>query len=90
MVGKKRGFFPVFVQIVMVLMVIVCLYPFVIMIMSSVSSESSIMQNGYNAIPKEFGLQAYNYLLKRYIMVFRSYGITILATAIGTTLGLFI
>lgn len=89
MVGKKKGFFPVFVQIVMIIMLIVCLYPFVIMIMSSVSSENSIMQNGYNAIPKEFGLQAYDYLVKRYIMVLRSYGVTILTTAIGTTLGLF-
>ena len=89
MVGSKRGSFTLFVHVVMILMVIVCLYPFALMIMSSVTSESSIVQFGYNLIPKEFGFEAYDYLLKRPMLITRSYGVTLMATAVGTVTGLF-
>ena len=59
------------------------------MIMSSVTSESSIVQFGYNLIPKEFGFEAYDYLLKRPMLITRSYGVTLMATAVGTVTGLF-
>jgi len=89
MVGKKSGFFPVFIHAVMILLVIICLYPFAIMFMSSVASESSIVKYGYNLIPKEFGFDAYDYLLKRPMLLIRSYGVTLISTAIGTVAGLF-
>ena len=88
MVGKKRGVFPIFVHFIMILMVVVCLYPFAIMFMSSFASEASIIKYGYNLIPKEFGMDAYDYLLKRPMLIIRSYSITLVTTAIGTVVGL--
>lgn len=89
MVGKKRGFFPIFVHINMILMCVIVLLPFLIMIMSSFSSERSILKYGYEIFPHEFGTQAYDYMINRSKLVFRSYGITILTTLVGTTVGLF-
>lgn len=89
MVGKKRGFFLISVHIVMLLIVIICLYPFAVMMMSSVTSENSIIRHGYNLIPGEFGFEAYDYLLKRPMLIIRSYGVTLITTAAGTVAGLF-
>jgi putative aldouronate transport system permease protein len=66
------------------------LIPFVLLFMSSVSSESSIVNNGYSFWPKEFSLEAYTYLWSQKSAMFNSYGITILITLIGTFVGLLI
>lgn len=89
MIGNKKGLFPIFVHLVMITMVLVCLYPFAIMFMSSFASESSIIRHGYDLIPKEFGFDAYDYLLKRPMLIMRSYSITLITTAVGTLAGLF-
>ncbi len=89
MVGKKSGAFPIFVHVVMILLVLICLYPFAIMFMSSISSEASLIRHGYNLFPSEIGFDAYDYLLKRPMLVIRSYGVTLISTAVGTVLGLF-
>lgn len=89
MVGKKSGVFPVFVHVVMILLVLICLYPFAVMFMSSISSEASLIRHGYNLIPQEIGFDAYEYLLKRPMLLIRSYGITLISTAVGTIVGLF-
>ncbi len=89
MIGTKKGFH-VFVNIVMVLLVIICLFPFVIMIMSSFTAEEALISNGFSAFPVKFGLDAYEYLFKDPMMIIRSYGVTIIVTVMGTVLGLVI
>ena len=89
MVGTRKGFH-IFVNVMMILLVIVCLFPFVIMIMSSFTAEETLIANGFSAFPKKFGIEAYAYLFKDPMMIIRSYGVTILVTVIGTVLGLII
>lgn len=89
MVGTKKGFH-IFVNVMMILLVIICLFPFVIMIMSSFTAEETLIANGFSAFPKKFGIEAYAYLFKDPMMIIRSYGVTILVTVIGTVLGLII
>lgn len=89
MIGAKRGF-RIFVHVILALMVFACLFPFVIMIMSSFTEETSLMVNGYSAFPKVFSLSAYEYLFKNPTMIVRAYGVTILVTVAGTVLGLLI
>ncbi len=90
MVGKKNGFFDIFVNVVMIALVIVCLFPFLIMIISSFTAEESLIANGYSIFPSKFGLDAYTYLLKRPITVVRAYGVTVIVTVVGTLIGLII
>ena len=76
------------VNIVPLFVVILILIPFVILFMSSIASEKSLVLNGYKFIPLEFSLDAYSYIFRKANTIFRSYFITVLITVIGTSLGL--
>ncbi len=81
-----RGFGYVFVTIFAVL----CLIPFVLMISTSFSTESEITRTGFALIPKGFTTHAYDLLLRNSKQLIGSYVVTIIMTAGGTLLGLFI
>jgi len=66
-----------------------CIIPFLIIVGTSFSSESAIRQYGVQLFPKEFTLQAYEMVCKGG-MIWWSYLLTIVLTAVGTSLGLFI
>lgn len=63
----------------------ICLIPFIIVIVNSITPEETIRLHGYQLIPTGFSLDAYQFLLSGK-QVFRSYGITILVTLVGTIL----
>lgn len=87
MVGSKKGF-RIFVHVTLIILAVVCLFPFVIMIMSSVTSENALITEGYSAFPKEFSLAAYEYLFKDAWMIIKAYGVTVFVTVVGTALSL--
>ena len=67
------------------LFALVCLYPLVLTLSVSVSSEKEIVRHGYSIIPKGFTLDTYRYMfVNSGEKIFRSYGITILVTILGT------
>lgn len=55
---------------------------------SSIASEASLLKFGYSFIPREFSLNAYDYIFNSASAIMRSYGITIIVTAIGTSVNL--
>lgn len=67
-----------------------CLYPFIMVISGSFSSQSSILQHGYRLIPESWTLGSYEALLMNSDRIIRAYMITILVTVTGTTLSLFV
>ncbi len=69
---------------------IMCLFPFVLIISTSFSSELYVSTNGFTLIPKDFNLDAYQMLFKNAKMLIGSYGVTIFMTLSGTVVGLFI
>ena len=69
---------------------ILCLIPFVLLFMSSISDEEAIIREGYSLWPKDFSLSAYGYLMKEGAQIFRAYGMTILSTIVGTSLGVMV
>lgn len=71
-------------HLIFCLLVLACIVPFVLLVMSSFTSESALMQNGYSLFPKEFSLEAYKYLIQKGTTILRGYGITILVTVVGT------
>lgn len=73
---------------VMLIVSIICLLPFVVIIMSSVTENTAIIREGYSLWPSEFSLHAYTYLFKNTTGIFTAYGVTIAVTAVGTLLGL--
>ena len=67
-----------------------CLIPFVLIVSGSLTSQESILANGYRLIPAEFSLEAYEFLFKAPGDMLRAYGVTIFVTAAGTAVSLFI
>lgn len=63
---------------------VMCILPFVLLIMISLSSESSLVNYGYQLIPHEFSLSAYKYLLSKSASLVNAYWISIYTTVLGT------
>lgn len=74
--------------VVLTILSLICILPFILMIMSSFSAESDIIKFGYTFFPRRFSLDAYNYLWQQSDTIFRAYGITVVITAVGTFLSL--
>ncbi|RAP75151.1 carbohydrate ABC transporter permease [Paenibacillus montanisoli] len=73
---------------IMMAISITCFIPFVLLIMSSVTSEESIIQHGYSFFPDTFSLKAYEYLWNHGTDLGRAYGITVFVTVVGTAVSL--
>ncbi|MFB3168598.1 putative aldouronate transport system permease protein [Bacillus niacini] len=67
-----------------------CLLPFVLILSSSLTSESAIMESGFSLWPKEFSTFAYEIVFKNPRLVIGSYMVTMIITVVGTAIGLFI
>ncbi len=74
--------------IVNVLFAAACLFPFILVLTSSLSDETSMLQNGYRLIPEQWSFDAYKVLFND--SLFRSYGITIFVTVVGTALSILV
>lgn len=69
---------------------VLCLIPFLLMISASFSTETLITRTGFSLLPKGFTLIAYDMVFKNPKYLLGSYVVTILMTAIGTTIGTFL
>ena len=87
MVEKNKGF-QVGAHIVMVILSLCFIFPFLLLIMSSITDEQELIRNGYTLFPKALSLNAYQYMFKSSNKIISAYGITILSTVVGTVCGL--
>ncbi|NOU85515.1 ABC transporter permease subunit [Paenibacillus sp. LMG 31460] len=72
------------------LFAIMCLIPFLMIVIGSVTEESHIIKNGYSLIPSVLSLDAYEFIFKNPQQIISAYQITLLVTIVGTIVGLFI
>lgn len=82
--SKSSQRFQILANSVMTVVTILIIIPFLLLFMSSITSENALIRDGYSFFPKEISLEAYRYILKNASSVFRAYGITILVTLVGT------
>ena len=87
MVDKKIGF-QIVAHIIMATLAICCLFPFALLVMSSITDEATLIREGYSLFPSKIGFDAYLYLFRNAEKILRAYGITILVTVVGTISGL--
>ena len=52
--------------------------------MSSITDENTLINNGYSFFPQKLSLGAYQYMINFSDMILSAYGITVLATLVGT------
>ncbi len=82
---KSNIRYQIIINVIMMLVTLIMVAPLILLFISSVSSEKSLLVNGYSYIPKELSLDAYRYIFSNRQTIFRAYGITIIVTIIGTT-----
>ena len=74
-------------NVMFVILSIICVFPFILVLMISVSSEESIRNIGYALIPQSFSSAAYEFLWNERDMILQSLFVSIEVTVIGTVLG---
>ncbi|MCR5556372.1 MAG: carbohydrate ABC transporter permease [Butyrivibrio sp.] len=78
-----------FGYILITLYALACIFPFLIIIGTSFTSETVIRAEGVKLIPEDFTLKAYE-MVVRGGMIWKSYGLTVTLTLCGTVVGLLI
>lgn len=67
------------------LFALVCLYPLVLTLSVSLSSETEVISKGYSVIPQGFTFDTYRYIFENSgAKILRSYGVTTFVTVVGT------
>lgn len=85
---NKAGQF--FMHLICILLCVMCVAPFVLLIISSFTSEDVLIKYGYSFFPKKWSLQSYSYLWQKIGVIARAYGVTIFVTVVGTVCSLVI
>ena len=86
-VSKPTNFI---LNIIFGLIAAMCIIPFLFVTIISLTSEEYIRTNGYSFFPKEWSLDAYEFIFSSGSTILRSYGITIIITIVGTVLGVLV
>ncbi|MDR1531379.1 MAG: carbohydrate ABC transporter permease [Clostridiales bacterium] len=68
----------------MLLLSFAALLPFALLVISSFTSESAAVRNGYSLFPEAWSLNAYRYIAGRWDMIGRGYLVTFTVTLMGT------
>lgn len=72
-------------NIILAIFSLACLLPFVLLIISSFTDESTIALRGYSFFPDKISTYAYVYLSSKSVEIGRSYLISIVLTILGTS-----
>lgn len=86
---KKFTVLDLVIYIVIGAFSLTCIYPFLLVIMGSLSTQNDIYEYGFSLFPKELTFDAYKTLLLNGKYILTAYSITISVTVIGTFLSLF-
>lgn len=86
MVGSKKSG-QIVLNIIFILLVVIAVAPLLILISSSFTDETILLQEGYNFWPRKFSLGAYAYLFQSSGKLVRACIITFFVTFVGTLAG---
>ena len=74
--------------VVLSIMMVLIILPFLLMFMSSLTEEKTLMLDGYKILPAKYSLEAYRYIFLSSAKIFVSYGRSAIVTLIGTACAL--
>lgn len=75
---------------VLIIMSLIVVLPFLLLIIASFTDNAWATANGFSFFPKEWSLEAYQYIWTQKSMIGRAYIMTFVVTAVGTGLSLMI
>jgi putative aldouronate transport system permease protein len=76
------------IHVLFALVAICCLLPFLLVVSASFSDEKVVAREGFRLFPGKLSTAAYELLVSDSAQLARSYGVTVLVTAVGTVLSL--
>lgn len=76
--------FRAFANAILILLSLSCVIPLLLLLMSSVTSETTLTRNGYSLFPAEFSLGAYRYLWTSRTQILTAYKMTVFVAFTGT------
>ncbi|KQY80676.1 sugar ABC transporter permease [Paenibacillus sp. Root52] len=91
---KKRDFhhvssgWNVMMNLIAGLFALICVFPFIFVVIISFTDEKVLARDGYRLIPAEWSLAAYQFVWQSGDTLLRAYGVTILVTVLGTIISL--
>lgn len=85
---KENRRYQILCHIVLMLLTLFMVFPFLLLFMSSITEENTLVMNGYSLFPEKLSLEAYRYIFQNGEKVFRAYGVTIFVTLVGTACNL--
>ena len=68
----------------MICVMVIVIFPFLLLFISSITEENTLLINGYSIFPEKLSFDAYKYIWNSRDVIFRAYGITVCVTVIGT------
>lgn len=88
-IRKDRLAFNFLGTAIIILITLYCVFPFILILTGSITSQGSILRDGYRFIPKEISFQAYKIIFESPRMLLKAYWVSIMVTVSGTLTGLF-
>ncbi|MFB5265304.1 carbohydrate ABC transporter permease [Paenibacillus enshidis] len=92
--AKKRDFhnisrgWNIILNIIAGLFACICVFPFLFVVIISLTDEKVLARDGYRLIPAEWSFAAYEFVWQSGDALLRAYGVTILVTVLGTIISL--
>ncbi len=88
MTSKRTKIFNVFANIFLSCLVLFCIIPLILLVISSFTDNGTLIVNGYSFLPEKFSLEAYQYLIRSGSQIMRAYGMSFVVTGLGTGISL--
>lgn len=88
--SKDQKLFNMISHTVMILVTVMAVLPFVLVFLSSITEENTLVLNGYSFFPERFSLYAYEYIVMKGKKIFRAYAVTLFVTVVGTSINVMI
>lgn len=89
--SKSDRIFMAFIYLFVGLFALVCLYPLLLTLMTSLTDEQTLIRDGYKMFPQKYSLAAYQVIADSMgSKVLGAYKITIFVTVVGTSLSLYV
>jgi len=82
--SKGRRAYQLVINFLLMLTTLIMVLPLLLLFISSITDENTLVANGYSYFPEQLSLTAYRYILTNAASILRAYGITVMVTAIGT------
>lgn len=87
---KSEKKFQILSHVVLVLLSFTAVVPFLLLLISSLTDNDTLIANGYSFVPEKWSLYAFEYIFKTGNSVLRAYLMSFLITIVGTILALVI